>query len=157
MRPLERSQLVITGGWARPPAFPAGSGGLVSTVDDYFAFSQMMLNKGKFGTQRILSSASVETMTMDQLTSQQKAVSGLIEGYFDSHGRGLGMSVVTRRLSPAETLGQYGWDGGLGTSWRADPTNNLTGILLTQRAWTSANPPNVCQDFWTCVYQSSDD
>lgn len=38
------------GQWNRPPAFPAGAGGLVSTVDDYFAFSQMMLNIGKFGS-----------------------------------------------------------------------------------------------------------
>ena len=32
--------------WSRPPAFPAGGGGLVSTVDDYLTFGQMMLNKG---------------------------------------------------------------------------------------------------------------
>ena len=35
--------------WSRPPAFPSGGGGLVSTVDDYLAFGQMMLNKGKHG------------------------------------------------------------------------------------------------------------
>ena len=143
-----------TGQWTHAPAFPAGSSGLVSTVDDYLSFSQMMLNKGKFGNQRLLCSASVETMTIDQLTPQQKAASGLIEGYFDNHGWGFGMSVVTRHLSPTEPVGLYGWDGGLGTSWRTDPANNLTGILLTQRAWSSAKPPQVCEDFWTCVYQS---
>ena len=37
------------GQWSRPPAFPSGAGGLVSTVDDYLAFGQMLLNKGKHG------------------------------------------------------------------------------------------------------------
>jgi CubicO group peptidase (beta-lactamase class C family) len=30
--------------WSRPPAFPSAAGGLVSTVDDYLAFCQMMLS-----------------------------------------------------------------------------------------------------------------
>jgi hypothetical protein len=57
----------------------------------------MMLNKGKHGSERILSRPSVETMTTDQLTPEQKAASGLIPGYFDGHGWGFGVSVVTRR------------------------------------------------------------
>ena len=32
--------------WSKPPAFAAGGGGLVSTVDDYLAFQRMLLNKG---------------------------------------------------------------------------------------------------------------
>ena len=48
-------------------------------------------------------------------------------------------------------------DGGLGTSWRSDPTEDMVGILMTQRAWTSPNPPDVCLDFWTSVYQAIDD
>src|SRR5438477_506289 len=61
------------GQWSRPPAFPSGAGGLVSTIDDYLAFGQMMLSKGKHGSERILSRLSVETMTTDQLTPEQKA------------------------------------------------------------------------------------
>src|SRR6266700_8169801 len=83
--------------WSRPPAFPSGAGGLVSTIDDYLAFGQMMLNQGKHGSERILSRLSVETMTTDQLTPEHKALSGLVAGYSDSHGWGFGMSVVTKR------------------------------------------------------------
>src|SRR5262249_27148612 len=134
------------GQWSRPPAFPAAASGLVSTIDDYLAFGQMMLNKGKYGSERILSRPSVETMTEDQLTPEQKASSGLVPGYFDSHGWGFGLSVVTRRENVAETVGQFGWDGGLGTSWRSDPKEEMVTILMTQRAWTSPNPPDVCLD-----------
>jgi CubicO group peptidase (beta-lactamase class C family) len=145
------------GQWSRPPAFPSGGGGLVSTVDDYLAFGRMMLNRGTHGSERILSRASVETMTTDQLTPEQKAVSGLVAGYFDSHGWGFGVSVVTRREDLVDSVGRFGWDGGLGTSWCSDPQEDLVGILMTQRAWTSPIPPDVCRDFWTLAYQAIDD
>jgi CubicO group peptidase (beta-lactamase class C family) len=145
------------GQWSRPPAFPSGGAGIVSTVDDFFAFGQMLLNNGRHGNTRILSRPTVETMTTDQLTFGQKAVSGLTSGYFENHGWGFGLSVVTRRENPAEPVGAFGWDGGLGTSWRCDPREELIGIQLTQAAWTSANPPPVCRDFWTLAYQAIDD
>src|SRR2546428_11416745 len=44
----------VGGQWSRPPAFPSGAGGLVSTIDDYLAFGQMMLSQGKHGGGRIL-------------------------------------------------------------------------------------------------------
>jgi CubicO group peptidase (beta-lactamase class C family) len=145
------------GQWSRPPAFPSGAGGMVSTADDYLAFGQMLLNKGKHRNQRILSRPSVEVMITDQLTPEQKAVSGLVAGYFDNHGWGFGMSVVTKRTDMARSVGTYGWDGGFGTSWYADPKEDLTAVLMTQQAWTSPDPPNVCRDFWTSVYAAVED
>jgi CubicO group peptidase (beta-lactamase class C family) len=145
------------GGWSRPPAFPSGSGGLVSTVDDYLAFGRMLLDRGRARVGRVLSRPSVETMTTDHLTSAQKSVSGLVPGYFDSHGWGFGVSVITRRDDVAGSIGAFGWDGGLGTSWLSDPGEDMVGILMTQRAWTSPRPPNVCRDFWTAAYQAIDD
>ncbi|HEX6480546.1 MAG TPA: serine hydrolase domain-containing protein [Ktedonobacteraceae bacterium] len=145
------------GQWSRPPAFPSGAGGLVSTIDDFLAFGQMMLNQGKHGSERILSRLSVELMTTDQLTPEQKAVSGLVPGFFDSHGWGFGVSMVTRRDDLAAVPGRYGWDGGMGTSWYSDPREEMVTILMTQRAWASPSPPDVCLDFWTSAYQAIDD
>ena len=145
------------GHWSRPPAFPSGGGGLVSTIDDYLAFGRMMLNQGRHGTQRILSRPSVETMTTDHLTPAQKAASGLLPGYFDGHGWGFGVAVVTRREDVAAPVGSYGWDGGLGTSWRSDHGEEMVTILLTQASWTSPTPPRVSRDFWTAAYQAIDD
>jgi CubicO group peptidase (beta-lactamase class C family) len=145
------------GQWSRPPAFPSGGGGLVSTIDDYLAFGLMMLNKGKHGKTRVLSRPSVETMTTDHLTPGQKLVSGLVPGYFDSHGWGFGVSIITRRDDVSSVPGRFGWDGGLGTSWYSDPAEEMVTILLTQAAWISPSPPNVCLDFWTAAYQAIDD
>jgi CubicO group peptidase (beta-lactamase class C family) len=145
------------GQWSRPPAFPSAAGGLVSTIDDYLAFGQMLLNQGKHENERILARPSVETMTTDQLTAEQKAVSGLVQGFFDGHGWGFGVAVVTRREDLAGSVGRYGWDGGLGTSWSSDPKEDMVGILMTQAAWTSPRLPDVCLDFWTSAYQAIDD
>ncbi len=96
-------------------------------------------------------------MTTDQLRPEQKAAAGLISGYFDSHGCGVGVSVVARRDDVAGTVGRFGWDGGLGTSWYSDPREDMVTILMTQPAWTSPSPPGVCLDFWTSAYQAIDD
>jgi hypothetical protein len=63
-----------------------------------------------------------------------------------------------RSVDVAGSVGRFGWDGGLGTSWHsADPREDMVGILMTQRAWTSPKPPDVCLDFWTATYQAIDD
>ena len=51
--------------WRSSPPFADADGGLVSTVDDYLAFGQMMLDKGRYGGRRLLSRLSVELMTTD--------------------------------------------------------------------------------------------
>jgi CubicO group peptidase (beta-lactamase class C family) len=139
--------------WAGPPVFESGAGGLVSTVDDLLAFGEMMLNRGKYGSERILSRRSVEVMTTDQITPEQKA----LPGFWDSHGWGFGVSIVTRRDDLAATPGRYGWDGGYGTSWYVDPKERLIGTLMTQRVWDASGAPVVLLDFWTSAYGAIDD
>ncbi|UQA56848.1 serine hydrolase domain-containing protein [Polyangium aurulentum] len=140
--------------WTRPPVFQSGGGGLVSTVDDYLAFCQMMLNKGRHGRERILSRPSVELMTMDHLTPEQKVGAEIFFG--DHLGWGFGMAVSTRRrdlISP----GSFGWAGGFGTTGYSDPKEEMVGILMTQRLMTSPKTPPVYDDFWTAAYQAIDD
>ena len=143
--------------WASPPVFESGAGGLVSTVDDLLAFGEMMLKRGKYRNERILSRRSVEVMTTDQITPEQKAVSGFFPGFWDSHGWGFGVSIVTLRDDLAATPGRYGWDGGYGTSWYVDPKEELIGILMTQRVWDASGAPVVLLDFWTSAYGAIDD
>jgi CubicO group peptidase (beta-lactamase class C family) len=145
------------GQWSAPPAFPSGAGGLVSTAGDYAAFASMLLAGGAYRGVRVLSRPSVSLMTSDQLPAEVKAVSGLMLGDFDDMGWGFGLSVVTRRTQLYDSVGNYGWSGGLGTTWINDPTENLTLLLLTQRAWTSHLPPALCRDFLTTAYQALED
>ncbi len=135
------------GAWSRQPAFPSGGGGLVSTADDYLAFGQMLLKGGA----PILSRPTVELMTTNHLTSVQQA--GGKDILQPGRGWGFGMAVVTDRTG-YPNVGSFGWDGGLGTSFLADPKEDLVGILLTQKMWTNPVPPPVCADFWTLSYSA---
>ena len=145
------------GQWSRTPVFHSGAGGLVSTADDYLAFARMLLSQGKHDGMRILSRFAVQSMTTDQLTPEQKAVSGLVPGQFDSSGWGFGLSIVTRRDGIDSAPGRYGWDGGMGTSWFSDPGEDMVCILLTQRGWSSPVPPDVNLDFWNLAYLAVQD
>jgi CubicO group peptidase (beta-lactamase class C family) len=145
-----------SGQWSTSPAFPSGAGGLVSTADDYLAFGQLLLNGGRYGNERILSRPSVELMTADHLTSAQKAVSGFFPDDFTNDSWGFGVGIVTRRTGHA-SVGSYGWAGGLGTVWDNDPAEDLIGIVLTQRMFSSPRLPAYCRDFWTTAYQAIDD
>jgi CubicO group peptidase (beta-lactamase class C family) len=145
----------VTGKFSSPPVFENGSAGLVSTADDFNAFAQMMLNGGTLGSARILSKASVELMTTNHISADEKRESQLFLG--NTRGWGFGMSVF-RNLSDGDTTrGRFGWDGGYGTSWYSDPAEQLTGILLTQRMMDSPQPPRVLVDFWTSLYPANAD
>ena len=143
---------------ARPCAFESGGGDqFVSTADDVLAFGRMMLNRGAHGKERILSRLSVELMTTDQLTPEQKAASPFFENFWDSRGWGLGLSIVTRRDEVAGVPGRFGWDGAFSTSMYVDPSEDMVGVLMAQCRPGALRPPAVVLDFWTSAYQAIDD
>jgi len=140
----------VNSAWRAEPPFESGGGGLVSTIDDYFAFSRMMLNKGRHGREQILSRATVELMTSDHLTPEQRAGS---EIFFGTHSSwGFGMAVDIRRNEIFHTPSRFGWTGGFGTTAYTDPAEGMIGILFTQRMMDSPEPPKVFTDFWTLAY-----
>src|SRR6185369_3124707 len=115
---------------ARAPVFESGAGGLVSTIDDMAAFGQMMLNNGAYGRERILSRPSIELMTTDHVTPEQKAASPFFVNFWNDHGWGFGMGVITGRHDLSDMPGRFGWDGAFGTSWYVDPKEEMIGILM---------------------------
>jgi CubicO group peptidase (beta-lactamase class C family) len=141
------------GQWTSPPAFPSGAGGLVSTVDDYLLFEQMMLNKGQYGSVRLLSRPAVEAMTTDQLKPEQRGM-GAAPFLGEERSWGLGLSMITRRNDISASPGRFGWDGGMGTSGYADPSEALVAILMAQ---VMGFPGGIYDHFWTAVYQAIDD
>jgi CubicO group peptidase (beta-lactamase class C family) len=128
----------------------SGGGGLVSTIDDYFAFTRMMLNKGHHGREQILSRAAVELMTSDRVTPAQRAGADLFFGTWSSWGLGMGVDIARHDIF--HTPGRFGWTGGTGTTAYVDPAEDMIGILFTQRMMDSPTPPTVFSDFWTLAY-----
>jgi CubicO group peptidase (beta-lactamase class C family) len=138
----------VAGEWAKPPAFPSGAGGLVSTIDDYFAFARMLLGGGKLGSVRVLSEHAVAEMTRDQLTFDQQRDGSLAPGFFAARSWGYGVAVTTARDDLGAEPGTYGWDGGLGTSWRTNVRAGAIAILLTQASAYPYTWP-VYRELWT--------
>jgi CubicO group peptidase (beta-lactamase class C family) len=135
------------GQWATAPAFASGGGGLVSTVDDYHAFAEMLLAGGTHRGARVLSAASVALMTSDQLTAEQRRASGLDPS--GAAGWGFGVGVQTTQTGVFGSAGTYGWTGGLGSSWSTDPSTGVMAILLTNQMFSSPALPPVHQDLLT--------
>ena len=140
--------------WVPPPPFESGAGGLVSTINDYFAFCRMMLNEGRLNDEEILSRASVDLIASDQLTPKQRAGAELFFGDFSSWG--FCVAVDIRRREVYHTPGRFGWTGGLGTTAYIDPAEDMIGILFTQRMMDSPDPPRYMSDFWTTAYTAMD-
>lgn len=100
----------------------AGHAGLFSTAVDLAVFGQMMLNGGRYGGRRILSSAAVKAMVRNH-------TGGLGEP------RGLGWAINERPCSCGDLMSPraYGHTGFTGTSLWIDPENEVVVVFLTNR------------------------
>jgi CubicO group peptidase (beta-lactamase class C family) len=139
-----------TSAWNSAPAFPDAAAGLVSTADDYFTFSHFLLSQGHSAGRRLLSREWIAAMTRDHLTDSQHVAAAPLLG--NHRGWGLGVAVVNETTVQGVPAGAYGWHGGFGTSWIADPASGTSAILLTQTLFTSPMPPAVHQEFWAAVF-----
>ncbi|WP_448642664.1 serine hydrolase domain-containing protein [Geodermatophilus sp. URMC 63] len=131
------------GQWARPPAFPDGADGLVSTVDDLAALAGVLLAGGRApGGGRVLAEDTVRAMLTEQA------------GPVDDEGGGWGLGTGVRRTDEpgGRSAGSFGWDGGLGGSWWTDPVTGTTAVLLTNQAWSSSTPPAVFDGFRAAAF-----
>ena len=120
------------------PRFLSGGGGLISTVDDYLAFADMLLNGGVGRGVRLLSPKTVALMGTNHLPGgvDLPAVSRSLfgEAAYAGFGYGLGMSVM---VDPAKSglpgnAGDMAWGGVANTYFWVDPAASLIAILMTQ-------------------------
>jgi CubicO group peptidase (beta-lactamase class C family) len=114
METLEFFDGVEDSRWVSPPLFESAGGGLVSTVDDLLAFGKLMLNNGKHGNERILARLTIELITTDQITAEQKAAAPFFPASWEPRGWGFEAAMVTHRDNLA-TPGRYGWRGPSGS------------------------------------------
>lgn len=122
------------------PALIEGSVGLVSTVPDFLRFSQMLLNGGELGGDRILRRDTGERFTQNRLSDE----------ILRTRRGGAGWALANVRVvmdpesdEPGAHVGEYRWDGSAGTEFWVDPATET--IVIT--AWQSApaNPEGLRQ------------
>ncbi|MCA6326652.1 serine hydrolase [Phenylobacterium sp.] len=121
-----------------PPAFCAGGGGLISTVDDYLTFARLMLNRGELNGVRLIREDTFDLMTSNRLTPEQRAIPFMGIPFWLGQGFGLGVSVITdpekQAWMGAGSTGAFGWPGAFGTWWQADPEEDMILIYLIQNS-----------------------
>ncbi len=131
----------------------AGGGGLVSSLPDYFRFTQMLANKGVLDGVELLGRKTVELMTMNHVP---QAIRPLETGGnpMPGTGFGLGVSVLEDRAAAAtlESEGSYGWGGAAMTNFWIDPVEEITGIFMTQ--FMPSDFYRVVREFRVLAYQA---
>ncbi len=116
---------------SRKPEFESGGGGLYSSVHDYSRFAQMLLHGGTLDGVRILGRKTVDLISTDHLTPEQRK--GDSWDTQRGYGYGLGVRVMTNpELAGINgSVGEWGWDGAFGNWFCVDPKENLTCVYLT--------------------------
>lgn len=115
-----------------PPRFESGGGGLVSTIDDYARFAQMLYLGGSLGSARIIGRKSLEWMTSDHLGPN--VLIGNPTLLQPGHGFGLGVAVrrVVGMGQTPGTPGEYFWGGVAGTYFCVAPKEEMFALMMVQ-------------------------
>ena len=124
---LVETEPAAAGFYVGEPPFDVSHGELVSTAADYLAFLRTLRTGETADGERMLSPELLGQMTSDQIPERLKTPESFFPGFWDGMGWGFGVGVVTS----GEHTGRYGWSGGQGTDFFADPDGTI-GILLTQ-------------------------
>ncbi|MDD9909649.1 MAG: serine hydrolase [Ahrensia sp.] len=122
----------------------SGGGGLLSTLDDYFRFGEMLRRGGALDGVRLLSPNSVAFMRANHLPGDIASMGpgSFAEMPMNGMGFGIGGAMV---LDPAlarmpGSVGDFGWGGYASTFFWTDPVKELSCIFFTQLIPSFAYP-----------------
>lgn len=140
-----------------------GGGGLSSTAADYIRFLQMLLNGGQLDGARILSAASVDQLSRNQIgavnvhaiKSAQPALSA--DFSFVNEGKdkwSLGFQITGENEPGLRSAGSLSWGGINNTYFWLDPSRGVAGVILMQfLPFADASALRVYRDFERAVYE----
>ena len=117
------------------PGFESGGAGLVSTLDDYARFTQMLLNEGELDGARILSPSTVRFMTGRRLEEHEQKMflkrMMCYQGF--TYSNLLRICIDEDKAGYICSDGEYGWDGWLGTYMANLPYEGVSILMGTQK------------------------
>lgn len=119
---------------AKTIAFESGGAGLISTLDDYKKFTQMLLQNGTYQGRTYLAPATVAFMTNSHLLPQQQErmnTWGSLAGY--TYGNLMRVMTDPAIAVINGSMGEYGWDGWLGTYFANMPKEDATFLMMVQK------------------------
>ena len=115
------------------PGLIEGGVGLLSSVEDYLNFSQMILDRGVFEGQRILKKATAEMIYKNAVPETAMPIGD--SGYWRGSGwtwGGFNLVLDSDAYDFPVTEGTIWWDGSAGTRYFIDPTQNTIIVIMAQ-------------------------
>ncbi|MGG7214285.1 serine hydrolase domain-containing protein [Clostridium nigeriense] len=136
--PFEKSHLGEY--YGEDVAYESGGAGLVSTIDDYSHFAMMMVNNGEYNGNKILERKTIELMTKDKLTKEQKAdfIWDGMKGY--GYGNLMRILINKEEAETSANIGEFGWDGWTGNFVSMDPKEKIVLLYFIQRCDSGVTP-----------------
>lgn len=131
-----------------PRSYHSGGGGLVSCLNDYTRFAQMLLQGGSLDGVQVLRPETVQKMHTRQLPL---GLPGTVPGV----SWGLSFRLILDEKNPHAPLpaGVYGWYGAYNTHFWCDPQNDLTVVFVTNIQ--SGQAAEVVKDLEKAIYLES--
>jgi CubicO group peptidase (beta-lactamase class C family) len=141
--------------YSKPPSVESGGGGLVSTLDDYARFAQMLANKGELDGVRLLAPATIELMQTNVISEEALKRPTPIGIFNENIGFGLDVMTITRprEAGRLEGKGTMSWEGAAGTWFWADPANEVICVGMIQN-YTRVGPNGFDPISRPLVYQA---
>lgn len=102
-----------------PPPFDVSHSELVSTVTDYRSFLRALLDG------LLIDEALLAELRRDQVPPSAQTPDSFFPGFWQATGWGYGTSIVT----DGPHRGRFGWSGGLGTDFFADPDGSVCVVM----------------------------
>lgn len=119
---------------AHRPGFESGGAGLVSTLDDYNKFAQMLMNKGLYNGKRIMQEGTVKYFTCGKSEASADRAIQYMDGMNGfTYANLLRVCETPERSVTLCSKGEYGWDGWLGPYFINDPAHKITILHMLQR------------------------
>lgn len=117
--------------------YESGGAGLISTVEDYIKFADMLASGGiGYNSYRVLSEESVELMRTGKMGGLNINNSfTCIQG--NDYDYGYGVRVRTKSTEWGLPAGEFGWDGAAGSYVMVDPVNRISVVIgMNMLLWT---------------------
>ena len=109
-----------------PLEYTCAGAGLVSSIEDYFVFAEMLRRGGEYNGVRILEEETLKLMSKIYVPQE-------VMEEDSSYAWGLGVRVTTKdKYLPN---GCFGWSGAYGPHFWIDPENDITAIYMKNSRW----------------------
>lgn len=126
-----------------PSTYTCGGAGIISSLDDYSKFAEMLLADGTYNNNVILSAKSVAEMRTPRIPW------GNCRAY---ELWGLGVRVNKNAFYKSLPDGAYGWSGAYGTHFVVDTENKITAVYMKNSFYDGGSGAVTAANFEKDIY-----